>query len=156
MYKIKIVCVGKINEVGLKHLETQYLKRMSQFAKVTLQELKEIPYSEKHDLDRVKLKEAELISNHISKDSVVILLDVLGVERNSNDFANFINRLAGLGDELIFVLGGSLGVHESLKHRTNHIISLSKLTFSHKLARILLLEQLFRTGSIINDTPYHK
>jgi len=156
MFKIKIICIGKFKEKEFSALERIYLKRLSPFAKVELIEIREVGYGESEDLEKVKFKEAELIAKHLDSRAVVILLEEKGASKNSRDFASFINRLGSLGQEIIFVLGGSLGVHSSLRGISNHQISLSPLTFTHNFARVLLEEQLYRTCTILSGKAYHK
>jgi 23S rRNA (pseudouridine1915-N3)-methyltransferase len=156
MLKITIICLGKFKEKAFLELEKEYLKRLRPFAKVKLVELPEISYRASDDLDRVKQKEAELIAKHLDSSAVVILLEEKGVLRNSKDFASFLERLGSLGQELIFVIGSGIGLHDSLHARSNHQISLSPLTFPHNFARVLLEEQIYRACTIIARKEYHK
>jgi 23S rRNA (pseudouridine1915-N3)-methyltransferase len=156
MFKIKIVCLGKFKEKAFHELEKEYLKRLSPFAKLKLIELGEVSYKTSDDLDRVKLKEAELIESHLSKNAIVILLEEKGTLRNSLEFANFLDRIGSLGQELIFVIGSGIGLHESLRQVANYTISLSPLTFPHNFARVLLEEQIYRACTIIKGKEYHK
>jgi 23S rRNA (pseudouridine1915-N3)-methyltransferase len=156
MFKITIICLGKFKEQAYKDLEKEYLKRLSPFAKVKLIELSEESYGKNPDLERIKLKEAETIQKHLPDNSIVILLEEKGSSRNSKDFATFIERIGGLGQELVFVIGSGIGLHDSLKNVSNYKISLSPLTFPHNMARILLEEQLYRACTIINGKEYHK
>lgn len=156
MLKLKIICLGKFKDKALASLEQEYLKRLRPFAKVKLVELSEVPYRDNDDLDRVKKKEAELISKHLPADAIIILLEEKGTLRNSKDFASFLERLGGLGQELVFVLGSGLGLHQSLHEVSNHQVSLSPLTFPHNIARMLLEEQIYRACTIIAKKDYHK
>jgi len=156
MLKIKIICLGKLKEKAFVDLEKEYLKRLRSFAKVKLVELPEVSYRAADDLDRVKQKEAAAIMKHLSPDALVILLEEKGVLRNSRDFAAFMERLGSLGQELIFVIGSGIGLHDSLHALSNHQISLSPLTFPHNFARVLLEEQLYRACTIMARREYHK
>lgn len=156
MYKITIICLGKFKESAYKELEQEYLKRLSPFAKVRIIELPEEPYGKNPDLERVKLKEAEAIEKHLPENAIVVLLEEKGSLRNSEDFAQFIERIGGLGQELVFVIGSGIGLHDSLKNVSNYKISLSPLTFPHNMARILLEEQIYRACTIITGKSYHK
>ena len=156
MLKIKIICLGKFKEKAFQDLEKEYLKRLSPFAKVKLVELGEVSYRKGEDLERVKEKEAALVEKYLSKDAIVIILEEKGVVRNSIDFANFLERVGGLGQELIFVIGSGIGLHQSLRNISNHQISLSPLTFPHNFARVLLEEQIYRACTIIARKEYHK
>ncbi len=156
MFKIKIICLGKFKEKEFKELELLYMKRLSPYAKLKIVELQEVGYKENEDLERVKEKEATNILKYLDKESITIVLEEKGTERDSMGFANFIERVGNLGQELVFVIGGSLGIHSSLRAVSNYQISLSKMTFTHNFARILLEEQLYRACMIIAGKNYHK
>jgi len=156
MFKIRIITLGKFKESAFKELEQEYLKRLSPFAKLKVVELSEISYGKNMDFERVKLKEAENIVKQIPVDSVVILLEEKGTVRNSKDFAGFLERIGGLGKEMVFVIGSGLGLHQSLHENSNYSISLSPLTFTHNFARVLLEEQIYRACTILNGKEYHK
>ncbi len=156
MLKIRIICLGKFNEKSFIELEKEYLKRLSPFAKLKLIELPEEAYRKTDSIDKIKEKEAEVIQKHIPKDSMVILLEEKGTLRKSVDFANFLERIGGLGQELVFVIGSGVGLHDSLGRIANYTISLSPLTFPHNFARVLLEEQIYRACTIIAGKEYHK
>ncbi len=156
MFKIKIIALGKFKEKAYKELEAEYLKRLSPFAKIKIIELPEIGYGKNQDLESVKQEEAEKIVKQLPEDGVVILMEEKGTLRNSVDFAAFLERVGGLGKELVFVIGSGIGLHESLKQYSNYSISLSPLTFPHNMARVLLEEQIYRAGTILAGKEYHK
>lgn len=156
MFKITIVCLGKFKEKAFFDLEKEFLKRLSIYAKLKIIELKEVSYSSDSEIESVKRKEADLIIKNLPKDSIVVLLDPKGLEKSSEDFSEFIYRLGGIGREITFVIGSGVGLDDSVKGLGNHIVSLSKLTFSHNFARVLLEEQLYRAFTIISGKKYHK
>lgn len=156
MFKIKIICLGKLKEKAFAELEKEYLKRLSPFAKLRLVELSEVPYKKSADMERAKEKEAELITKHIPDGSLVIMLEEKGTLRNSKDFASFLERIGSLGQEIVFIIGSGAGLHKSLKDHSNYSISLSPLTFPHNFARILLEEQIYRACTILSGKEYHK
>jgi 23S rRNA (pseudouridine1915-N3)-methyltransferase len=156
MLKIKIICIGKFKEKAYLELEKEYLKRLSPFAKVKIVELSEESYKSGDGISKAKEKEAEMLVKQLPEDGLVILLEEKGQERDSVDFASFLERIGGLGQEIVFVLGSGVGLHESLKSYANYTISLSKLTFPHNLARILLEEQIYRSCTIMVGKKYHK
>lgn len=156
MIKATIICLGKFKEKAYTDLEKEFLKRLSPFAKIKIVELAESSYRANQDLDQVRAKEAELIRKHIPQDSIVILMEEKGTLRNSVEFAKTMERLSSLGQELVFVLGSGIGLDSSLKEVSNYTFSLSPLTFPHNMARIILLEQLYRAGTIISGKEYHK
>lgn len=156
MIKTTIICLGKFKEPAYVALEKEFLKRLSPFAKVKVIELAEEPYRANSDIDRIKAKEADSIRKQLPENAIVILLEEKGTLRDSIEFANTIDRLSSLGQELVFVIGSGIGLHNSLKEVSNYTFSLSKLTFPHNLARILLLEQLYRAATILSGKEYHK
>ena len=156
MFKIRIIALGKFKEQAYKELEAEFLKRLSPFAKVKLVELPEIGYGKNQDLEKVKEQEAEKIIKQLPENGVVILLEEKGNLRNSKDFSIFLERVGGLGKELIFVIGSGIGLHGSLKQYSNYAISLSPLTFPHNMARVVLEEQIYRACTILAGKEYHK
>ncbi len=137
-------------------LEKEYLKRLSPFAKIKLIELSEISYHKNNNLDNIKEKEAEKIIKQLPENGLVVLLEEKGTLRNSKDFASFLERVGGLGRELVFVVGSGIGLHPMLHQYSNYSISLSPLTFPHNMARVILEEQIYRACTIINKKEYHK
>jgi 23S rRNA (pseudouridine1915-N3)-methyltransferase len=156
MFKITIIALGKFKEPAYRELEKEFLKRLSPFAKVKMHELPEIPYRKGQSLDAVKQQEADKIAKQLPDGAVVILLEEKGSLRNSRDFSDFLQRVGGLGKELVFVIGSGIGLHESLKQYSNYTISLSPLTFPHNMARVVLEEQLYRACTILSGKEYHK
>jgi len=156
MLKIRIIALGKFKEKAFVELEKEYLKRLSSFTKVKVTELADVGYKKNDDLERVLEKEAEVIAKALPKGGIIILLQEKGLLRDSRDFSNFLQRVGGLGQELIFVIGSGLGLHPSLKHLSNYQISLSPLTFTHNFARALLEEQIYRACTILSGKQYHK
>ena len=156
MFKIKIIALGKFKEKAYKELEAEFLKRLSPFAKIKIIEIPEIGYGKNQDMEKIKEQEAEKIINQLPKDGIVILLEEKGSLRNSKDFAIFLERVGGLGKELVFVIGSGIGLHQSLKQYSNYSVSLSPLTFPHNMARVVLEEQIYRAGTILAGKEYHK
>jgi len=156
MIKIQIICLGKFKEEALKDIEKEYIKRLSPFAKVKITELSEIGYRKNDNREIIKEKESSTIKKYIPAGSIVILLEEKGTLRNSKDFAHFIERISNLGQEIVFVIGSGIGLHDSLKDISNYSISLSLLTFPHNYARILLEEQIYRSWTINSGKEYHK
>ncbi len=154
--KLTIICLGKYKEKAYLELEKEYVKRLSPFAKLKVIELAEQSYRKNSDIEQIKNKEADEIRKYLPKGAIVILLDEDGVLRNSIDFASNLERLTSLGQELVFILGSGVGLSPTLLEVANYTFSLSKLTFPHNLARILLLEQLYRACMINSGKEYHK
>lgn len=155
MFKLTIICIGKFKEEEFKGLEMLYMKRLRPFAKINLCELVEVKHKGNPDVETYKQREADLILRNIPKNSIVVALDEHGQEKNSKDFAMFFERLGQLGHEIVFIIGGAYGLHTDVLNFSNYKISLSKLTFTHNFARVILEEQIYRACMIIEKKPYH-
>ena len=149
--KIKVVCVGAIKESFFKDAVNEYIKRLQKYCKLEIVELKQ----SKYDTEFAKQDEYEDINSHL--EGYVITLAIEGQELSSKDLATKINDIAVKGYSTItFVIGGSFGVDDRIKNKSQMLLSFSKLTFPHQLFRIILLEQIYRAYNIQNNTPYHK
>lgn len=156
MIKVKVVCVGRIKEDYLNKGLSEYIKRLSGYCKFEIIEVKDEKIVNNID-DKIKDIESKRTLEKINDKDYVILLDLGVKELNSNEFAEKIDCLIndGVGN-ICFVIGGSLGVSEELRKRANFSISFSKMTFTHQMVRLLLLEQIYRAFKIINHETYHK
>ncbi|TXL63359.1 23S rRNA (pseudouridine(1915)-N(3))-methyltransferase RlmH [Cerasibacillus terrae] len=157
---ITIISVGKLKEKYLKQGINEYLKRLSTYAKVKIVEVadEKAPetLSEKEE-EEVKQKEGERILGKISPDTYVITLDLQGKMITSEQLAGKLDELATYGkSKVAFVIGGSLGLSEAVRKRSNYALSFSKMTFPHQLMRLILLEQVYRGFRIMRGEPYHK
>lgn len=144
---IKIICVGKIKEKFFKEAINEYLKRLSKYTKIEIIEV---------DDSNILEKEASLINKYINDKDYVITLEIEGNELSSIDLANKIDSVLLNNSNITFIIGGSYGLSESIKTRSNYKLSFSKLTFPHQLFRIILLEQIYRSFRILNNESYHK
>lgn len=163
MVKIKVIGVGNIKGKYLKDAINEYLKRLLKYVKFEIIEVKEEEIYKNSSEERVKEIEGERIlekinSNNTSNSSYVIGLDLNKKEYDSIEFSKHLSNLINidLKNEIIFVIGGSLGLGENIKKRLNESITLSKLTFPHQLVRVILLEQIYRSFKIMNNETYHK
>ncbi len=143
---IKIICVGKIKEKFYRDAIDEYMKRLSRYHKVIIDEIND------SDIN----KESQLILKHINDKEYIIALDIKGIELNSIDFSSFIDKTLIVNSNIVFIIGGSDGLHDDIKRRADYSISFSKMTFPHQLFRIILLEQIYRAFKIINNETYHK
>lgn len=160
MINVKIICVGKLKEKYLNDAIKEYSKRLSRFCKLEILELQDeklpVNYSEAL-YNEVKEKEANLILSKINqKNSYIICLDETGKEFSSPKLAKRLDSIfTNVSSSLTFVIGGSLGLSNTVKEKAHLILSFSKLTFPHQLFRVFLLEQLFRCFKILNNEQYH-
>ncbi|HEK21696.1 MULTISPECIES: 23S rRNA (pseudouridine(1915)-N(3))-methyltransferase RlmH [unclassified Mucilaginibacter] len=154
--KITFITVGKTEDAYLKEGIEKYVKRLKHYTKLELLDLPELKNTKALTEDQQKAKEAELILKKVTPQDHLILLDEGGVEYTSVQFANYINkRTVSSSANLVFVVGGPYGFHESVYQRANDKLSLSRMTFSHQMVRLFFVEQLYRAYTIIKGEPYH-
>lgn len=158
--KIIILTVGKIKEKFYTEAVNEYLKRLSRYCKaevVQVADEKTVENCSETEADMVKEKEGNRILAKIPDDAYVITLEINGKQLDSLELAGKINRLGINGkSHIVFVIGGSLGLHKKVSDRSDYKLSFSKMTFPHQLMRVILLEQIYRSYRIINNQPYHK
>ncbi len=158
MKHIHLICLGKLKETYWREAAAEYLKRLSPFVKVMIHELKEESFSEKDNPEIIKEREAKKIEVEIEKisDSYIIALDEHGKQLSSVGFARQFDQLTNQQiNQITFILGGPLGLHESIRQRAHLTLSLSPFTFTHQMARVFLLEQLYRAMMIAHGRSYH-
>lgn len=157
---ILIVTIGKLKEKYLKQGIDEYLKRLSIYAKVEIIELPDEKAPEnlsETEMLQVKDKEGERILSKINDDTHVIALAIEGKMKSSEQLAKDLDQLATYGkSKIAFVIGGSLGLSQSVMKRANDTLSFSKMTFPHQLMRLILVEQIYRAYRINRGEPYHK
>lgn len=156
---IKLICVGKLKEKALLSLQQEYLKRLTSYHKIEIIEVKDVSLTNKENSKQIKMvldQEAESVLAKI-KDEFVILLDLHGQSFTSEEFATLIDStFTNRNSNIVFIIGGSLGVGEKLIKRSNIRLNISKFTFTHQMCRILILEQIYRSFKILNNEVYHK
>lgn len=149
--KFSFIWVGKTRDKNWRHLLDDYLQRLSHFVKYEITEVR--------DETGVTARETEgnRILEKLNQNAFVCLLDVGGKSVTSHDFAAQIEKWQNAGmKEIAFIIGGSTGVSAEVAARADFRVSLSFLTFTHEMARVVLLEQLYRGFTIIKGFPYHK
>ncbi len=142
--KIKIICIGKIKENNIKELCDEFTKRIKPFCGFEIIELK----------DRGIIEDTELVNQKIKEEKIknVFILDEHGKDLTSIEFSNLINKIE---ENICFVIGGANGLSSNIK-KENKTICLSKMTFTHEMARLFLTEQIYRSMMILNNRSYHK
>lgn len=154
--KIVLILVGKTDKDYFVKAIDEYVKRVSRYCKFEIKIVPELRNTKSMSADVQMQKEAELILPLILNVQEVILLDEHGQEFSSVEFSKFIEKRMVLGQrDLAFVVGGPYGFAEKIKDVANSKISLSKLTYSHQLVRLVFMEQLYRAFTIIKGEPYH-
>lgn len=157
---ITFVTVGKIKEKYFRDAVAEYQKRLSKYCKLDIIEVADEKTPDKASEaleDQIMQKEAERILKNIKENAYCIALAIDGKKRDSVNLAEHIRQL-GLGGKssLVFVIGGSLGLHDSVIERADEKLSFSDMTFPHQLMRVILIEQIYRCYRIINGQKYHK
>lgn len=155
-----ILCVGKMKEKAYRELADEYLKRLSRYGRYEEIEIPDLPEpgaASKAAEEQVKTREGETLLTKIRPGDRVIALTIEGKQRSSEELARHLEELRTSGvSRTVFVIGGSLGLGKNVLARADEEMSMSRMTFPHRLARVMLLEQLYRAEKIIAGERYHK
>ena len=158
--KLTMITVGKLKEKYWLDAVKEYKKRISKYAKIELIEVadeKEPNNASPKDLEQIKDKEAERILSKIKESQHVVTLEINGKQYTSEKMAEEYQRWMNTGkSDVVFVIGGSNGIGESVKKRSNQEISFGSLTYPHQMMKVMILEQLFRVNKILRNEAYHK
>ena len=157
MVKIKLIVVGKTKEDWIKEGIYHYQKLLKKYVDLKIIEIKEEKITKSKDEKTILDSEGERIARHLEKEALRIVLDAKGKEFSSEKFAGFLKENLNRGyNHFIFILGGALGVSEKILEVCPVKLSLSQMTFTHELSRIIILEQIYRAFSILAGAKYHK
>ena len=149
--QIAILCAGRLRERCWQEAAAEYVKRMGRYRKLEIIEVPDQPEG-----PQAMKKEGEAMLAHLRPDDYVVAMCIDGKERDSLHLAAFFREREQLGARVVFVIGGSLGLHEDVIRRADQRLSMSPMTFPHQLARIMLLEQIYRAHTINAGERYHK
>ena len=152
--EIKLIVVGKTKSSELVRLMNEYVKRINFYKKfkiIVVNSLKSKKNSEKE----IKKIEGENVLKIVKKNELIFLLDENGKSFNSRKFADFLSNKFKTNKSIVFVVGGANGFSNEIKQKSNEIISLSEMTFSHQIIRLFFTEQVYRALTILNNHPYH-
>ncbi len=157
---ITILCIGKLKERYWTEAVQEYSKRLGKYCTLTINELKEDKAPDNASAAEetaVKDAEGKSILKQIKKDAYVIALEIKGKELTSEALSEKIEALAVSGkSDLVFLIGGSLGLSDEVLARADFGLSFSRMTFPHQMMRVILLEQIYRSFKIIRNETYHK
>lgn len=160
MLSVTLICVGKMREKHYISAFSEYEKRLSAFCRFDLQEIPEQRLPDRpsqKEIDAALEREAGEILRRIPKGASVIAMCVEGRQLSSPDFAAYLQRLQNSGvSHVCFLVGGSFGLHPSVKQAAGLRLSMSEMTFPHHLARVMLAEQIYRAFTILQGAQYHK
>ena len=150
---IKIICVGKLKEKYWLDAVEEYLKRLKKYAHVELIELLDEGLDDKIVTLR---REKERILKYISPKDFLVTMEIEGREYSSQEFSDLLSKLEMNYSNITILIGGSYGLDDEIRNRSNLKISFSKMTFPHQLFRVMLLEQIYRAYKIKSGESYHK
>lgn len=158
--KITVLAVGKVKESYFRDAIAEYSKRLSKYCKLEIIEVadeKTPDRASEREEELIKEKEADRLLKHIKEDAFVCALAIEGVQLDSVALAGKMEQIGLQGkSHIIYIIGGSLGLHKSILQRADMLLSFSKMTFPHQLMRVILLEQIYRAYRIMANEPYHK
>lgn len=154
--RITLLTVGKTNDLSFKNAISEYQKRLKFYISFDIEEIPSLKNTKNLTEDNQKEKEGELILKNLQAEDEVVLLDDKGSEFTSKQFASYIEKKSASGlKRLVFVVGGPYGFSQEVYQRANDKVSLSRMTFSHQMVRLVFTEQLYRAMTIIRGEPYH-
>jgi 23S rRNA (pseudouridine1915-N3)-methyltransferase len=154
--KLTLICMGKTKERFIQEGIAKYSGYLKHYADGEIRELKEEKIQDLRDAPLIRKKEAERILTSLPAQAFLVALDERGQEFTSHEFADFLNKTLESGvRDIVFVIGGALGLDECVTGRANKTLALSRWTLTHEMARLVLLEQLYRAFTIIKGKTYH-
>ena len=154
--KIKLIAIGKTDEQALQQLIAKYENRLKHYIGFELFVIPDLKKSKHLCEKQQKEKEGELITKQLQASDYVVLLDENGKQFDSVGFSNYLQKKMNSGaKQLVFIIGGPYGFSEAIYKRANERIALSKMTFSHQMVRLFVVEQIYRGFTILKNEPYH-
>lgn len=153
---ITLIVVGRTVEKYLQTGEAEYEKRLKHYTKFNMEVIPELKNAKNLSTEQIKSTEGELILQKLTTSDHVVLLDENGKLKGSVEYANWLQGVMNRGvKRLVFVVGGAYGFSEDVYRRANEKLSLSPMTFSHQMVRLIFIEQLYRAHTILSGQPYH-
>ncbi len=153
--KMTLLAVGRTDKGWASEAVETYVSRVRRYVPFALEETREVKVLPSLGVEGVKAKEGELILKALRPTDYVVLLDERGREYSSTALAQFVEERTEAGRDVVFVAGGAYGFSEAVYQRANAMLSLSRMTFTHQMVRIIFIEQLYRAFTIIKGEPYH-
>ena len=153
---IHLCCIGKTDNASLRDLIDTYSKRLPHYTKFSWDILPDLKNRKSLSIEQQKEKEGQCFLNHIPPKEMIVLLDEKGKTMGSEAFADYLEKKQVSGIKKVwFLIGGPYGFSANMYDRANQKIAFSAMTFSHQMIRLLLVEQLYRAFTILNNEPYH-
>lgn len=160
MMNVQLIVLGKLKEKYMKDFAGEYEKRLSAYCKMSVVELEPVKLTDnpsQSEIDNALTKETKMIKEKIPKNSYVFSMCIEGKQMSSEELSQKLEDIALSGkNNVVFIIGSSFGLSDEIKQMSDFKFSMSKMTFPHKLARIMLTEQIYRGFSISNNGKYHK
>jgi 23S rRNA (pseudouridine1915-N3)-methyltransferase len=154
--RLVAICMGKTRERFVQEGIAKYLRYLKPYTAVEIKELKEEKILDLRDAPAIRKRESEKIFKATAPGAYLAALDERGYEFTSHEFAGYLNGLIESGvRDMAFVIGGAMGLDESVAGRANKVIAMSRWTLTHEMARLVLLEQIYRAFTIIKGKTYH-
>ncbi|MBS3993608.1 MAG: 23S rRNA (pseudouridine(1915)-N(3))-methyltransferase RlmH [Bacteroidetes bacterium] len=154
--KIKLIAIGKTDQEALNALIDVYQKRLKHYITFDIEIIADVKNAKSLSQQQLKEKEGQLILSKIQSGDVVVLLDEHGKQYRSVEFSNYLQKkMNAATKQLVFVIGGAFGFSDEVYQAASEKISLSKMTFSHQMIRLFIVEQLYRSFTILKNEPYH-
>jgi len=154
--QISLICIGKTENPELRKLIKYYVDRLPKFINFNFLELSHVKNTKNITEKQLKIEEGKILLKQINSNDVLVLLDEKGKQFTSTEFALQIENYMNFSiKHLVFLVGGAYGFSDEIYNVANHKFSLSKMTFTHQMIRLLFVEQLYRAMSILQGKPYH-
>ncbi len=154
--KIKLLVIGKTDDKNLNALIDMYMKRLKHYITFDIQVIPDIRAGKNQTTGQQKEREGEVLLNALENPDILILLDEQGEQYTSVDFSQYLQKKMNSGiKQMVLAVGGPYGFSKAVYERAQGKISLSKMTFSHQMVRLFVVEQLYRSFTILNNEPYH-
>ncbi len=154
--RLTILCIGKTRERFIREGIEKYLRYLRPYADTSVKELKEEKIRDLRDAPLIRKNEAERIFKSVSPGAYLVSLDEHGEEFTSHGFAEYLTKTLDSGvREIVFIIGGAMGLDEQVMSRSNKVLAMSRWTLTHEMARLVLLEQLYRAFTIVKGKTYH-
>lgn len=154
--KIKIIAIGKTDDKNLQLMIQTYEQRLKHYVKFEMKIIPDIKNSKNLTNEQQKEKEGDLLIKEIQTTDQLILLDEKGKEFRSREFSQLLQKKMNSGiKQLVFVIGGPYGFSNKVYQKANGKVSFSKMTFSHQMIRLFVVEQIYRAFTILKNEPYH-
>jgi len=153
--KIKITCLGKTKQKFIEEGIREYQKRITKYIKLDWQILSDVKLTGNKTIEVVKKQEALILEKNLPASSIIVVLDENGKEFSSEYFAKYLEKKLLFGKDIIFIIGGVYGLSDRILQKADIVLSFSRFTFTHQMIRLLLIEQLYRSFTILKGKKYH-